>query len=82
MRSGFVRSSRDLRILEFLTHDRIESGGAQQAFLLARELARRGHVVTVAMGIVDAAIAADTRGKIESAGRLEGKSMTMILAPK
>ncbi len=57
-----------MRILQFLTHDRIESGGAQQAFLLARELVRRGHAVTVAMGIDERSIEADTRAKIEGAG--------------
>lgn len=38
---------RPLRILQLLTHSKINAGGAVQAFLLSRELVRLGHDVTL-----------------------------------
>ncbi len=43
-------SARPLSILHVLTHYRVNSGGAIQAWLLARELVRLGHRVTLAFG--------------------------------
>lgn len=58
-----------LSILQVLTHASISSGGAMQAFLLSRELAKRGHRVTVATHRTkDEAAAKRTREKIEAAG--------------
>lgn len=56
-----------LAVLQLLTHHRINSGGAIQAWLLSRELARLGHDVTVAMNERDGTDPA-TRARIEAIG--------------
>lgn len=66
-----------LRILQLLTHHRIHSGGAIQAFLLARALVRRGHDVTFAVcerhGEMDPA----TRARVLAIGcRYEGHALS------
>ncbi len=63
-----ARSAAPLKILHLLTHTRIGSGGAIQAWLVSRELAKLGHSVTFALqerhGRTDAA----TKARVESIG--------------
>ncbi len=57
-----------MRILQLLTHTRIGSGGAIQAWLVSRELARLGHEVTFAVNERHGRTDAATKAKVESIG--------------
>lgn len=63
-----MNRSGSLRILQLLTHHRIHSGGAIQAFLLSRELVRRGHQVTFAVRERRGECDPDTRTRVEGIG--------------
>jgi hypothetical protein len=62
-----VSADSPLAILQFLSHAGIRSGGAMQALLLARELTKRGHDVTMAFNVApdDGAAA---RARLEGTG--------------
>lgn len=57
-----------LTVLQLLTHGRINSGGAIQAFLLSRELVRLGHRVTMAFSERESGPHPETRARVEEAG--------------
>lgn len=57
-----------LRILHMLTHGKINAGGAIQAFLLARELKKRGHDVVMAFSERKGEPDLDTKQKVEHIG--------------
>ncbi len=76
-------SGRPLSILQILTHNKINAGGAVQAFLLSRELARRGHSVTMCFSEREGGGHGATRAKVEAAGcryvGLRMRSLSSIL---
>jgi glycosyltransferase involved in cell wall biosynthesis len=57
-----------VKILQLLSHDRFDSGGAIQAYLLARELARRGHEVALALDVRKGGFDDATRERITAIG--------------
>lgn len=61
-------SGQPLSILQILTHYRINSGGAMQAFLLSRELVRLGHRVTMVLGERKDGTKDEVRKQIEGIG--------------
>ena len=61
-------SAARLSILHILTHNRVNAGGAFQAFLVCRELARRGHRVTLAFNERDEGTKPEVRQQVESIG--------------
>ncbi|MBI4881981.1 MAG: glycosyltransferase family 4 protein [Planctomycetes bacterium] len=61
-------SGKPLSILHVLTHHKVNAGGAIQAYLLARELARLGHRVTLAFGERSEGTSDDTRRRVEEIG--------------
>jgi len=57
-----------LSILHILTHNRVNAGGAFQSLLLCRELARRGHQVTLAFSERDEGTKPEVQRQVESIG--------------
>ncbi|MFH0945722.1 MAG: glycosyltransferase family 4 protein [Planctomycetota bacterium] len=57
-----------LSILQVLTHSKVNAGGAIQAFLLSRELARLGHRVTMVFSEREDGTRQEVKARVESAG--------------
>lgn len=61
-------TSSPLSILQVLTHSRVNAGGAIQAYLLSRELARLGHRVTMVFSERDDGTKQEVKEQVESIG--------------